>query len=124
MARTGLADEGSVLRPPEAWLADGYAHVMPRRRTAGLIVVLLAASAAAAFLLPHSISGLQRLLPGAGPALPLIALLAWTLLTPAMFPGSVLAAVCGAAFGALGGSLVAVAGAVAGGLAAFLLARG
>src|SRR5947209_19464285 len=41
-----------------------------------------------------------------------------------MFPGSVLAAVCGAAFGALGGSLMTFAGAVAGGLAAFVIARG
>ena len=61
----------------------------------------LAASAAAAFLLPHSPSGLRGLLAGAGPVAPLIALAAWILLTPAMFPGTVLAAASGLAFGAV-----------------------
>ena len=53
----------------------------------------------------------------------MIALAAWIVLTPAMFPGTVLAAAGGLAFGALGGSLIACAGAVGGGLAAFALAR-
>jgi len=95
---------------------------MPWRRAAGLIVVALAASAAA-FLLPHSPSGLRGLLAEAGPGAPLIALAAWILLTPAMFPGTVLAAASGLAFGASGGSLLAFSGAVAGGLTAFALAR-
>jgi hypothetical protein len=64
---------------------------MPWRRVVGLIVVAVAASGAA-FLLPHTPSGLRGLLAGAGPAAPLIALAAWILLTPAMFPGTVLAA--------------------------------
>ena len=46
------------------------------------------------------------------------------MLTPALFPGTLLAAAGGLAFGALGGAALAVAGAVAGGLAAFALARG
>ena len=96
--------------------------MMPRGAVC-LILVAVAAAVTAALLLPHSTAGLHRLLADAGPAMPLIALLAWTLLTPAMFPGSVLAAVCGAAFGVLGGSLMALAGAVAGGLAAFAIAR-
>ena len=96
---------------------------MPWRRAAGLIVVALAGSAAAAFLLPHSPSGLRGLLAGAGPAAPLIALAAWIVLTPAMFPGNVLAAAGGLAFGAFTGSLLAFGGAVAGGLIAFALAR-
>ena len=75
------------------------------------------------FLLPHSPSGLRGLLAEAGPAAPLIALAAWILLTPAMFPGTVLAAASGLAFGASGGSLLAFGGAVAGGLTAFALAR-
>ena len=45
------------------------------------------------------------------------------LLTPALFPGPVLAAAGGLAFGAVGGTLLAIAGAVLGGLAAFWLAR-
>jgi len=81
------------------------------------------AAGAAAILLPHSPSDLRGLLARLGPAAPLIALAGWILLTPAMFPGTVLAAAGGLAFGALGGSLLAFAGAVAGGLAAFALAR-
>lgn len=85
--------------------------------------MVLTAFAAAVILLPHSTSGLRALLTGLGPAAPLLALGAWILLTPAMFPGTVLAATGGLAFGALGGSLIALGGAVAGGLAAFTLAR-
>ena len=98
---------------------------MPRHRAAaaGLVVIALAASAAAAFLLPHSPSGLRGLLADAGAVAPLIALAAWILLTPAMFPGTVLAAASGLAFGAFGGSLLALGGAIAGGLTAFALAR-
>jgi uncharacterized membrane protein YdjX (TVP38/TMEM64 family) len=96
---------------------------MPPRRAAGLIVVAAAAVAVAALLLPHSPSGLRALLAGAGPSAPLIALAAWILLTPAMFPGGVLAAAGGLAFGAFGGSLLAFVGAVAGGLVAFAVAR-
>src|SRR6476646_4501401 len=96
---------------------------MPWHRAAGLVVIALAASAAAALLLPHSPSGLRGLLAAAGPVAPLIALAAWILLTPAMFPGTVLAAASGLAFGAFGGSLLALGGAIAGGLTAFALAR-
>jgi len=96
---------------------------MPWRRAAGLVVVAVAASAIAAFLLPHSPSGLRGLLLEAGPFAPRIALAAWIVLTPAMFPGNVLAAACGLAFGAFTGSLLATGGAVAGGLIAFFLAR-
>ena len=87
------------------------------------MLVVVAAFVAAAILLPHSASGLRGLLSTLGPTAPLIALAAWIVLTPAMFPGTVLAAAGGLAFGALGGSLIACAGAVGGGLAAFALAR-
>jgi uncharacterized membrane protein YdjX (TVP38/TMEM64 family) len=100
-----------------------YARYVGRPRLAGLVVAAVAAFAAAAVLLPHSPGGLARLLAGAGPAAPLIALTGWILLTPVMFPGTVLAAVGGLAFGALGGSVLAFSGAVTGGLAAFALAR-
>jgi uncharacterized membrane protein YdjX (TVP38/TMEM64 family) len=96
---------------------------MSWRRAAAVIVVAIAASAAAAFLLPHSPSGLRGLLAGAGPIAPLIMLAAWILLTPAMFPGTVLAAAGGLAFGAFEGSLLAFGGAIVGGLTAFALAR-
>jgi uncharacterized membrane protein YdjX (TVP38/TMEM64 family) len=96
---------------------------MPPRRVLVLAGVIAGAFAAAAILLPHSPSELRALLVSLGPAAPALALAAWILLTPALFPGTVLAAACGLAFGALGGGALAVVGATAGGLAAFALAR-
>jgi uncharacterized membrane protein YdjX (TVP38/TMEM64 family) len=78
---------------------------------------------AAGLWLPHSPSELRDLALSAGVAAPAAALAAWVLLTPALFPGPVLAATGGLAFGAVGGSALALAGAVLGGLAAFWLAR-
>jgi uncharacterized membrane protein YdjX (TVP38/TMEM64 family) len=89
----------------------------PRRLIAFASVVLLAVVVA------HSPAGLRELLLGLGPAGPAIAVAAWVVLTPSMFPGTVLAAAGGLAFGALGGAAVALVGAVAGGMAAFALAR-
>jgi uncharacterized membrane protein YdjX (TVP38/TMEM64 family) len=84
----------------------------------------MAAFAAAMILLPHSPADVRELLTGLGPAGPVIAFVAWAVLTPAMFPGTLLAAAGGLAFGALGGSMLAFGGAVAGGLVAFAIARG
>jgi uncharacterized membrane protein YdjX (TVP38/TMEM64 family) len=96
---------------------------MPPRRLIGLLAVAIPASIAAAVLLPHSPSGLRELLLSLGPAAPAIAIAAWIVLTPALFPGTVLAAAGGLAFGATGGAALAFGGAVAGGLSAFMLAR-
>jgi uncharacterized membrane protein YdjX (TVP38/TMEM64 family) len=96
---------------------------VPSHRLLFLVTAALAAVGAAAVLLPHSPAGLRELLLAVGPAAPVIALGAWILLTPALFPGSVLAAAGGLAFGALGGAALAIGGALAGGLAAFALAR-
>jgi uncharacterized membrane protein YdjX (TVP38/TMEM64 family) len=96
---------------------------VPSHRLLCLITVALAAAGAAAVLLPHSPAGLRELLVEVGPAAPAIALGAWILLTPALFPGTVLAAAGGLAFGAPGGAALAFGGAIAGGLAAFALAR-
>lgn len=95
---------------------------MPLGRLAALVPVLLA-GIAAAFLLPHSPSQLRDIVLGAGVAAPAIVLAAWIVLTPALFPGTVLAAAGGLAFGATGGAVLAFGGAVAGGLTAFMLAR-
>lgn len=108
--------------------ARGCARATPTlmgmsRRLMGLIGVAIAGVAAAALLLPHSPSGLRELLLSLGPAAPAIALVAWMVLTPMLFPGTVLAATGGLAFGALGGVALALGGAVAGGLVAFVLAR-
>jgi uncharacterized membrane protein YdjX (TVP38/TMEM64 family) len=96
---------------------------MPLRRLAALAVLALAAAVTAAVLLPHSPAGLRELVVSVGPAAPVAALAAWILLTPALFPGTVLAAAGGLAFGAVGGAALAFGGALAGGLAAFALAR-
>jgi uncharacterized membrane protein YdjX (TVP38/TMEM64 family) len=95
---------------------------MPLRRLAALVPVLLAAIAAG-FLLPHSPSQLRDIVLAAGVAAPAIVLAAWVVLTPALFPGTLLAAVGGMAFGTAGGIALALGGAVLGGLAAFTLAR-
>lgn len=96
---------------------------MPARRLIAVLAVALAAAAAAAILLPHSPEGLRALLVAAGPLAPVVTFAAWILLTPAMFPGTVLAAACGMAFGVVGGASLAFAGAVAGGVTAFAIAR-
>jgi uncharacterized membrane protein YdjX (TVP38/TMEM64 family) len=96
---------------------------MPPRRLIGLIAAVTCAFAAAALLLPHSPSELREVLLALGPAAPAIALAAWVVLTPALFPGTVLAAAGGLAFGAVGGGALALLGAVAGGLVAFGLGR-
>jgi uncharacterized membrane protein YdjX (TVP38/TMEM64 family) len=96
---------------------------MPPRRLIGFATVVIAAVLVAVIALPHSPAGLRQLLLGLGPAAPAIAIAAWIALTPAMFPGTVLAAAGGLAFGALGGAALALVGAVAGGMAAFVVAR-
>jgi uncharacterized membrane protein YdjX (TVP38/TMEM64 family) len=95
---------------------------MPVRRIAALVPVLLAV-VTAGLLLPHSPSELRDLVLAAGVTAPAIVLVAWIVLTPALFPGTLLAAVGGLAFGAAGGTALATGGAVLGGLAAFTLAR-
>jgi uncharacterized membrane protein YdjX (TVP38/TMEM64 family) len=95
---------------------------MALRRLAPLAPVLLAFVAAAA-LLPHSPSELRDLVLAAGVAAPVAALAAWVVLTPALFPGTLLAAASGLTFGAIWGTALALGGAVLGGLAAFTLAR-
>jgi uncharacterized membrane protein YdjX (TVP38/TMEM64 family) len=95
---------------------------MPLRRLAAAVPVILLVTAAALWL-PHSPSELRDLALSAGVAAPAAALIAWVVLTPALFPGPVLAAAGGLAFGAALGTALACAGAVLGGIAAFSLAR-
>src|ERR1700750_2295894 len=95
---------------------------MPMRRLAALAPVVVVA-VGAAVVLPHSPEALRHLVLAAGAVAPLVMLAAWVVLTPALFPGPVLAASGGLAFGAAGGAALAFGGAVLGGLAAFALAR-
>src|SRR4051794_10570545 len=92
-------------------------------RIAGLVVLVAAAFAAAVLLLPHSPDALRESIVALGALGPAIAVAAWALLTPALFPGTVLAAAGGLAFGAVGGTALAIGGAILGGLVAFMLAR-
>jgi len=96
---------------------------MAIRRLLPALALLAAIVAAAALTLPKSPADLRDLLFSIGAVAPLVALGAWLLLTPALFPGTVLAAASGLAFGTLGGAGLAWGGAVLGGLLAFLLAR-
>jgi len=88
-----------------------------------LAALAIPAFVTAALVLPHSPDGLRELVLSVGPAAPLIAVAAWIVVTPALFPGTVLAAACGLAFGALGGAALAWVGALGGGMAAFALSR-
>ncbi|MFL5886876.1 MAG: TVP38/TMEM64 family protein [Thermoleophilaceae bacterium] len=96
----------------------------PLRRLLALALLVAGAFAAAVLLLPHDANGLRALAATAGAAAPLIALGAWLVLTPALFPGTVLAAAGGLAFGSGAGVAVGWAGALIGALAAFGIARG
>jgi uncharacterized membrane protein YdjX (TVP38/TMEM64 family) len=95
---------------------------MPLGRLAAAVPVAAVVIAAAVWL-PHTPSGLRDLVLAAGVAAPAAVLVAWVVLTPALFPGPVLAAASGLAFGAAGGTALACAGAVLGGLAAFWVSR-
>jgi len=95
---------------------------MPLRRLAALAPVALVAIGAAV-VLPHSPGELRHIVLAAGGAAPVAMLAAWLVLTPSLFPGPVLAAAGGLAFGVAGGAALACCGAVLGGLAAFSVAR-
>ncbi|HEX6651315.1 MAG TPA: VTT domain-containing protein [Thermoleophilaceae bacterium] len=95
---------------------------MPLRRLVAAVPMILLIGAAWLWL-PHAPSELRDLTLSAGMAGPAVALAAWVVLTPALFPGPVLAASAGLAFGAVGGTALACAGAVLGGVATFALAR-
>jgi uncharacterized membrane protein YdjX (TVP38/TMEM64 family) len=96
---------------------------MPSPRSAAVGFAIAVVIAAVAIVLPHSPAQLRDVVLAAGIAAPAIALAAWVVLTPALFPGTVLAAAGGLAFGSLEGAVLAWGGAVLGGLAAFALAR-
>jgi uncharacterized membrane protein YdjX (TVP38/TMEM64 family) len=94
-----------------------------RRRLGLLALVLVASFALAAVLLPHDASALARLAQLPAPLLAAGAIAAWTLLTPAMVSGTLLAAATGLLLGAGAGMPVALAGSTLGAGAAFLVSR-
>ena len=91
-------------------------------------LLLLAAGIAllfGAFVLgvPHSPQGLRDAVGSIGFAAPVVFVLAWALLTPALASGTLLAIAAGLSFGAAVGSLVGLLGATLGGVIAFAIAR-
>jgi uncharacterized membrane protein YdjX (TVP38/TMEM64 family) len=95
----------------------------PRRRLLALGAGVAVCAAGAAAFAPHSPSALSHAAAGLGLLAPLVVLAAWTLLTPALFPGTVLAAAAGLALGTGTGTAVSLIGALLGAVAAFLVAR-
>jgi uncharacterized membrane protein YdjX (TVP38/TMEM64 family) len=79
--------------------------------------------ALATCLLPHSPEQLRLALAGTGALAQLIFVGLWTVLTPAMVSGTVLAGAAGLVFGVGAGTPIALAGTVLGGLGSFGLAR-
>jgi uncharacterized membrane protein YdjX (TVP38/TMEM64 family) len=73
---------------------------------------------------PHSPEGLRDAVASLGPLAPILFALGWTLLTPALASGTVLALGAGLSFGAVGGTCVGLVGATVGGVLAFAIARG
>jgi uncharacterized membrane protein YdjX (TVP38/TMEM64 family) len=95
----------------------------PRLRLLALGAGVAMCAVAVAALAPHSPSALSHAADGLGLLAPLLVLAAWTLLTPALFPGTVLAGAAGLALGSELGTAVSLAGALLGAVAAFLVAR-
>jgi uncharacterized membrane protein YdjX (TVP38/TMEM64 family) len=96
---------------------------MPRRRLFVFALAVVAMFAAAALGMPHSPNGLRALIEPLGIVAPLGFALMWALLTPALFPGTVLAAASGLLFGAAEGTAVSMVGGTAGCVLAFALSR-
>jgi uncharacterized membrane protein YdjX (TVP38/TMEM64 family) len=94
-----------------------------RRRLALLGLAVAACFGAAAIVLPHDPAALTRLADLPVPLLAAGAIAAWTLLTPVMVSGTLLAAATGLLLGAAAGMPVALAGATLGAAAAFLVSR-
>ena len=97
---------------------------MPLRRRLALLALGVAALfALAVSLLPHSASGIQDLVSGAGPLAVVAALALWCVATPALISGPLLALATGLMFGPAVGSGIAIAGATLGAILAFAIAR-
>jgi uncharacterized membrane protein YdjX (TVP38/TMEM64 family) len=88
-----------------------------------LALAIGAAFGAAVALVPHDPAEVARLAALPAPLLAAAAVVAWTLLTPALVSGTVLAAATGLLLGAAAGMPVALLGAMLGSAAAFLVSR-
>lgn len=95
----------------------------PALRLGALAACLAAAAGLAAAVGPRSAGELGNLFDGVGVWAPLLFAVCWTALTPALAPGTLLAAGAGLLFGIAVGMAVALVGATAGGVLAFVVAR-
>jgi uncharacterized membrane protein YdjX (TVP38/TMEM64 family) len=95
----------------------------PRARLLAIAATAAVLFALAAIFLPHSPGAIREAVAGYGWAAPLLFVVAWAALTPALFSGTVLAAAGGLLFGAATGTLLGIAGASFGGLISFAIAR-
>jgi len=94
-----------------------------RRRLLALAAAVGAAFACAAAFVPHDPARLREVAEAPAPVLVAGVLLAWTLLTPALVSGTLLAIATGLLLDGAGALAVALAGATLGATAAFLVAR-
>jgi uncharacterized membrane protein YdjX (TVP38/TMEM64 family) len=94
-----------------------------RSRLTLLGIAIAAMFALAAIGMPHSPAALREVITPLGWAAPLALVVLWAALTPALFPGTVLAAASGLLFGTALGTGVSVVGATLGSALAFALAR-
>jgi uncharacterized membrane protein YdjX (TVP38/TMEM64 family) len=94
-----------------------------RRRLLLLAASIAALFATAALGVPHTPTSFRALIAPLGAAAPLAYVLLWAVLTPALFPGTLLAAGSGLLFGTALGTAVSIGGATLGGVLSFLAAR-
>lgn len=95
----------------------------PRLRLALVAGAAAVLFGVAAWLLPHSPGGIRHAMAGLHWAAPVLFVALWTVLTPALFSGTILAGAAGLLFGAGLGTALGIAGATAGGLVSFAIAR-
>jgi uncharacterized membrane protein YdjX (TVP38/TMEM64 family) len=94
-----------------------------RRRLLLLAVAIAGAFGAAVVFLPHDPEEVARLASAPAPLLAAATIGAWTLLTPSLISGTLLAAATGMLLGGPLGMPVALVGATLGSVVAFFLAR-
>jgi uncharacterized membrane protein YdjX (TVP38/TMEM64 family) len=94
-----------------------------RRRLLLLALAIAGAFGAAVAFLPHDLAEVAQLAAVPTPLLAAGAIVAWTVLTPALVSGTLLAAATGVLLGGAAGMPVALLGATLGGVAAFLVSR-
>jgi len=94
-----------------------------RRRLVLFALAVVVVGGSAVAMLPHDPADLARLSAVPRPLLAVAAIVAWTVLTPALVSGTLLAAATGLLLGAAAGMPVSLLGATLGGVVAFFVAR-